>query len=253
MLSNQEFRDKIKKVHPEYVQITPKGNEKWKESRVFWTCIYRESLDKDILECCDKFSAPSALSPEHNMDVDEHGEIKKGHWHFIAKYNSKKNPYQFYCDLVSAFGEKCFSTVEIVGDIGKATRYLAHIDEEDSKKYHYPIEDIKSFGGYELKKYLFENVGDTMDNVGKIKAIIKDKNFLFFDELADYVEEVDPLLYAGLVKDREVKAFVRDYLRGREHSLWYAGEVEKGYTKIHMDNGTDKVIFNREFKAASVL
>lgn len=250
MLSNQEFRDKLKKVHPEYVQITAKGNEKWKEARAFWTVIYPDSLKGDILECCNDFSSPSALSPFHNQDVNDEGERKKGHWHFLARYSAKKNPYQFYVDLCSTFGEDAFSTIEIVGDIGRCVRYLIHLDEVDEKKFHYPVDSISCFGGFDCNKYLYENVGDCVSNVVILKGIIKEKNFLFFDELADYLEEFEPTLHASLIKDRDVKAFVRDYLRGREHSLWYAGEVEKGYTKIKMQNGTEKVIFNRELKGA---
>lgn len=246
MLSNEEFRNKIKKVRPDYVIKSSKGNDKWKEARNFVTVLYPDSIDSDILSCCEKLGVPCALSPIHDKDCNEDGEIKKAHYHLVAKYNAKKNPYQFYCDLVGAFGEKAFSTLEIVSDLGAMVRYLAHLDSDDPKKYHYNIEDIKVFNGFECKKYLFENVGDTMENVSKIKSIIKVNNFLFFDELADFVEEIDPLLYASLVKDREVKTFIRDYLRGREHALWYSGDVEKGYTKIHMDNGTDKVIFTRK-------
>lgn len=251
MYSNAEFKDLLKKVRPDYVTQTSKGNDKWRESRVYWTVLYPESANGDIEKLASDFPAPSILSPCHDKDKKEDGSFKKAHYHFLTTYSGKKNPYQFYCDLVGTFGETCFSTVETVSDTGKAVRYLCHLDEDDPLKFCYPIEELKCFGGFECKKYLFEKVGDTMDNVDKLVVLIKYKNFLFYDELSDYLMENDPLLFASLVKDRNVKSFVREYLKGREHNLWYSGKVEKGYTKIRMENGTDKVIFNRELKGAS--
>lgn len=251
MLNNAEYKARLKKVHPDYIQVTPKGNEKWREARVFWSVLYPDSANGDIAELASNFTAPCVLSPLHDKDLkDDSGEIKKAHYHFLVQYSGKKNPYQFYSDLVSCFGENAFSTVEIVGDIGYATRYLCHLDEDGIKKVIYNIDDLKCFGGFEVKKYLFEKTGDTMENVEKLMDLIDSSNFMFFNELAKYLRINDPVLFAGLIKDREVKNFVHNYLRGREHSLWYAGEVEKGYTKVHMDNGTDKVIFTRELKEA---
>lgn len=252
MYSNTEFRDIMKKVRPDYVLRSSKGNDKWKESRNFVTIIYPESLNDDIISGCDCLGVPCALSPLHDKDINDSGELKKAHYHLVAKYNSKKNPYQFYCDLVGAFGENAFSTLEIVSDLGAMVRYLVHLDSIDEKKYKYDINDIKVFNGFEHKKYLYENVGDTMENVEKLMDLIEEKNFLFFDELSQYLRYEEPLLFSGLIKDREVKVWVRDYLRGREHSLWYSGAVEKGYTRIHMSNDTEKVIFNRQIKDVSV-
>lgn len=252
MFSNSEYKERLKKVHPEYVQTTPKGGEKWKEARVFWTVIYKDNLKDDIEKCCDNFSSPCLLSPYHDKDSNDDGEIKKGHWHFMTKYGSKKNPYQFYVDLVSAFGEDAFSTIEIVGDTGKCVRYLIHLDETDPHKFHYDIDSIKSFGGFEFKKYLFENVGDTVDNVQVLMNIIDENNILFFNKLARFLQENDPLLFASLIKDRECKAFVMNYLKGKEHDYFYEGKVEKGYTVTTFKDGkevkTDKYQFNRGIK-----
>lgn len=254
MYSNTEFRDLMKKAHPEYVMKSSKGNDKWKEARNFNAIIYPDSLgDRDIKESCEKLGVPCALSPLHDRDVKDDGCIKKAHYHLLASYKAKKNPYQWYCDLVNAFGEDSFSTIEIVSDLGAYDRYLVHLDSTDEKKYKYDVDSILDFNGFDSNKYLFENVGDSVSNVEKFIGLIKEKNFIFYDELSDYLMNNEPLLFAALVKDREVKVFVRDYLRGREHSLWYSGEVEKGYTKLHMDNGTEKVIFNREFKGASAV
>lgn len=254
MFSNDEFRDLMKKVHPDYVTRSKKGNDKWRESYNFNVVIYPDSLgDRDIKESCEKLGVMCSLSPLHDKDVAESGEIKKAHWHCVGHYKTKKNIYQWYCDCVNAFGEDAFSTVEIVSDLGAYVRYLIHLDCNDEKKFKYDISSICDFNGMDSNKYLFENVGDPVSNVEKFIGLIKEKNFLFYDELSDFLMDNDPVLFASLVKDREVKVFVRDYLRGREHSLWYAGEVEKGYTKIRMENGTDKVIFNREFKGASAV
>lgn len=252
MYSNSEFRNLIKKVHPDYVLKSDKGNDKWKEARSFNAVIYPESLgDKDISECCEKLGVPCALSPLHDKDKKDNGDIKKAHYHILGVYKSKKNPYQWYCDLVGAFGEDCFNTIEIVSDVGAFDRYLVHLDSKDDLKFKYDPDSILDFNGFDSNKYLYENVGDSVSNVNALMDLIDGKNFLFFDELAIYLRENEPLLFASLVKDREVKVFVRDYLKGREHSLWYSGEVEKGYTRIHMPNGSEKVRFVRGLKTGT--
>lgn len=257
MYSNSEYREVLRKVHPEYIQATNKGGEKWKEARVFWTILYPESSDDFIQKLANNFNAPCVLSPLHDKDMKEDGsgEIKKAHFHFLAQYSGKKNPYQFYVDLVTCFGEKCFNTIEIVSDLGAGVRYLCHMDEDETYKYRYNIEDLNCFKGFEVKKYLFEKVGDTLSNVEVMMDFIEMHDFYFYDDLAKYCRREEPMLFASLIKDREVRNFAVNYLKGREHSHWYSGDIEKGMERVRFKdnegNIKDKYQFNRKIVRAS--
>lgn len=248
MLSNEELKERFKKVHPEYLDIDKNGGYKWKCARVYTTILYPENII-DIEDSCCKLGIPCSLSPLHDSDLKDEstGEIKKPHYHLIVYYKGKTTPYNFYNSLCGAFGDSAFSTIEIGRDLGALVRYSCHLDNED--KAQYKIEDIKDFNGFHSNNYLYDCGVDFMGNLKELKKIAKENNIIFYSELDDYLEENNEYLHVALHKDRNLIRDIRDYMKSREHEMFYSGDVQKGYTKIKMENGTEKVIFNRQIKA----
>lgn len=252
MLSASELKERLRQVDEGlYIQKTKNGGEKWKENRSYEAILYPESCNGYIQKLADNFPSACCLSPLHDRDIDNDGCIKKPHFHFIAHYSGKKNPYNFYCDVCNTFGDSCFNTIQSKSDISAAVKYLAHTFCKDKKKAKYNIDDIISYNGFDASKYLFENTGDLMENINNIMEIIDSENILFYNKLARYLQKENSSLFMALVKDRDVRSFTMNYLKGKEHDLWYAGEVEKGYQRERfLANGekeTDKYSFTRKF------
>lgn len=247
MLSNEELKERIKKVHPEYLELDKKGGDKWKTARIFTTVLYPENID-DIDFACEDLGIPCSLSPLHDKDLkdDGTGEIKKAHYHLVVYFKGKTTPYNFYTCLCGAFGEKAFSTIQIGHDMGSLICYHCHLNNKE--KYRYDVNDIKDFNGFGSKKYLDACGGDIVDNYYKIKSIIKENNFIFFNDLDDYLQETDPVLHSAFIRDRVLSRQIKDYIKAREYQMVYDGEIEKSMTTEMLPDGRKKQIFNRQIK-----
>lgn len=250
MLSNEELKERIKKVHPEYLELDKKGGDKWKTARIFSTILYPENIN-DIDKSCNDLGVPCSLSPLHDKDLkeDDTGEIKKAHYHLVVYFKGKTTPYNFYTCLCGAFGEKAFSTLQIGHDLGSLVCYHCHLNNPE--KFQYDVSDIKDFNGFSCKKYLMDCGGDILDNYQIIKKIIKENNFLFFNELDDYLEENEPVLYNAFVRDRILSRQVKDYIKSREYQMFYDGEIERSTTLEVLPDGRKKQIFNRQIKVVN--
>lgn len=248
MLSNEELKERFRKIHPEYVLPDSKGGYKWKQARIFTSILYPENIE-NLVDSCISFGVPCSVSPLHDSDLKdvETGELKKPHYHFICYYKGKTTPWNFYTQLVGAFGESAFSTFEIGNDLGGLVRYSCHLDNPDKTKYN--ISDINDFNGFHSEKYLFDNGVDLMSNLDFIYDYVEENNILFFSELERRLRVECPEVRFAIHSNRDLKRDIIDYMKSREHELFYSGGVEKGYTKIKMENGTEKVIFNRQIKA----
>lgn len=250
MFSNDELKQIMLKVHPEYLDLDKKGGYKWKTARVFSVVLYPENIE-NISESCTSVGVPCSLSPLHNADIKDtdSGELKKEHYHLVVYFKGKTTPYNFYTIICGAFGEKAFSTIEIGHDIGALIRYHIHLDQPEKAQYN--AEDIQDFNGFNSLNYLVEG-GDLMGDLLKLKKLVREKSFLFYAELDDYLEENDTVLWASLHKNRPLQKDILDYCKSREYLMQYQGLVEKGYTKIKLSDNTEKVIFNRQIKEAAI-
>lgn len=256
MYSNDELKAMIagiKNLKPKFLDISKNGGYKWQDVRGFQTIIYSEHFESpdQFYDCCRDFAVPCSVSPLHDSDVKdvETGEIKKPHYHFLAYYKGKTSLYRFYTMLCSAFGEDSFFGFDNIANMNMMVRYHCHLDDLD--KAQYDVNDIHDFNGFSSKKYLMKMDGDDVSVKSDLKKIIKENCFLFYDELDDYLEDNNFDLYSSLTMNKPLRREIVDYLKSRECRLQYEGMVEKGYTRVKIDDKTDKVIFNREFKAVA--
>lgn len=235
MLSKDEFTKKTKL----------KGR-----TRNYSVVFYPENLDNDFFETLEKCQVKCVLSPLHDKDCNEMGEIKKAHYHFIFCFDSVKEPYQAYEFICSNFGEDSFSIIQKVSSMCASVRYLAHLDCEDDKKYKYSVDDIKAFNGFNLNKYLYSEV-DKVATIKKIRAIIKDYDFIYFDDLFQYAEDNnDDELLNTLLTDGDVRATTFEILRSREYRFKAESSGVNPPRFYRSSSNPDKCIFNRELKQA---
>lgn len=251
MLTDPELKQIfLKKPHQaQFVKNLDNGKLAWNTSRWFTCIVYPEhweSID-DLINDLKCFGFPCSLSPLHDADVTEDGEIKKPHYHLVFYWSGKTTPYRAYISLCGALGDSSFFGLEAGGNVNKLIRYHTHIDYPEKAQYNFS--DIIDINGFKSAKYYKEGMVSDTDTIRQIKQIIKDNNILFFNELDEILDCDYPLLYEEFTNNRNVARHIKDYIKGREYQMFYDGNIERSQYRMRMPDGSEKVIFNRQIKA----
>lgn len=150
----------------------------------YGTIVYPESAPTNWREILTQLKIPAIISPLHNCDTTEDGEIKKEHYHVLIMYDSVKNQEQAIEDIAQINGVGC----EVVKSIRGYARYLIHADTPE--KYQYNAKDITQLCGADY---------------GHITRVATDK-YKAIGEMMDYCREHGIHSYAKLLEiARETK------------------------------------------------
>ena len=111
-----------------------------------WACIgYPESLPDDWLQRVTESGLPVAISPLHDLDVNEEtGELKKAHYHVLMSYENPTT-YANVLRFCESFGCTAPIPVESVKGYYK---YLTH--EGTPEKYQYDKNLIVCLNGFDI-------------------------------------------------------------------------------------------------------
>lgn len=124
----------------------------------------------------------------HDKDVDEEGELKKKHYHFIVKLKNAKT--------ISALSKETLVGENMIEPIKKSfdgsLRYLIHYGRDD--KYQYSADDVKSMDD-ELYRRFLKAVNNDMSEEEKVESIEEyiDKSgcYLTLKQLGSYVRKIN--------------------------------------------------------------
>lgn len=145
-----------------------------------WTCVvYPESAPENWIELMQDLHIPFIISPLHDKDKNDDGEIKKAHWHVLLKYASNKTFEQVKDDiqfLNCPIPQACCNVKGMV-------RYFIHIDNPE--KYQYKKEDIQSYGGIDIEDYFTLTTGQENLLIKEILDYCRDNNITFISDLID--------------------------------------------------------------------
>lgn len=103
------------------------------ERRKNWTfVIYPDSAPLGYYNIIDSLHVPFCISPLHDRDVTDSGELKKPHYHIILTFSSQKSYKQ-----VSFISQSLLhgTIPEPVLDLRGCTRYLCHLDNKEKFQY----------------------------------------------------------------------------------------------------------------------
>lgn len=114
---------------------------------------YPESLPLDFISILEDEHVPCAISPLHDLDVNENGEFKKQHYHIILAFDGKKS-YRQVCEITDKLNA---SMPQPVNSVRSYYRYLCHLDSNDKAKYD--VNDIILLSGFNPQNYIDEQVG----------------------------------------------------------------------------------------------
>lgn len=90
---------------------------------------------------------PCIVSPLHDQDKDPFGKDKEPHYHVLVVFDD------------SMTSDLCRKVIDSIGGVGCETvqsvrayaRFLCHLDNSD--KVHYPIGQVRCFGGMSCDKF----------------------------------------------------------------------------------------------------
>lgn len=116
------------------------------QARNFACELYPESMPDNVWELIENLHIPIAVSPVHDRDCTEDGELKKPHYHVMCCLDGKKSVSTIRKIFKSFGGVGC----EVIVSKKSYGRYLCHLDEDHNKKALYDVNGIKYFGGIEL-------------------------------------------------------------------------------------------------------
>lgn len=191
------------------------GNEEKKiEKYRNWSFIvYPESMNsslfQDLLNDSDnsqKGSNPFSvlISPVHDKDVDEFGQIKKAHYHILKMHKEAVTPVgaKRYAQIRGLLlPEQCNKR--------KMARYLCHLDNPE--KYLYCVDDVISYNCNYLD--IIGSVGDKYEDYRIFMDMIQEHDILYFSDLADFCKDNEPDLFRSLVSGKTF--FLEKYIRER--------------------------------------
>lgn len=149
-----------------------------------WACIlYPESCVENWEKILDGQYLPWMLSPLHDNDLDDEGNIKKAHYHLLFLFEGKKSYFQIL-DICKSIG----ATIPVpVGDARKMVRYLCHLDETDHKKAKYQISDIVNHTGNDISKYFLPSADEQLRISGEIMRFIEENQITEFTDLESII------------------------------------------------------------------
>lgn len=118
-----------------------------KRARCFATIVYPESAKPGWMDVLAEYHIPSLVSPLHDMDVTEDGELKKPHYHVMIYFAGKKSQ----SGAQEIFDSICGVGCTVVESRQGYARYLCHFDNPD--KAQYSASDVRAFGGADFGEW----------------------------------------------------------------------------------------------------
>ncbi|CCD32483.1 plasmid replication protein (plasmid) [Mycoplasma mycoides subsp. capri LC str. 95010] len=149
----------------------------------YWAVItWPESMNQDWYDELVS-SGLQATFILHDKDIDENGEPKKPHYHFILAWENPTT-YKNVCEVVDRIFGSSLLPKPIESLKGK---YEYHIHKNDKDKYQYDERERCFVNGFNIVNFLSRTESyDPIDIINIIHKHIDDNNVLHFSELASH-------------------------------------------------------------------
>lgn len=146
-----------------------------------WTFIlYPDSAPANWREIVNSWHVEAAASPLHDADQNGDGSEKKQHWHVAVFFDGPKS-YEQICAMI----EPLHCTIPVrVASMRSLIRYFVHLDNPD--KHQYSVEDIISFGGFDVDAALDLTGALLRQAVADMTRYILVQGFTEFADFAEY-------------------------------------------------------------------
>lgn len=179
-------------------------------SREWIFILYPESAPDNWQERLRALQINFVISPIHDKDVDDNGNLKKAHYHILLSFASKKS-YKQIEDITSGLNQPF---PMICHDKSAQIRYFVHKD--DPEKYQYDIKDIQTYGRVDLDTYFKFTTEDELSIVDAMLDYCEENGITEYFQLIDYVRKNNRDWFRYLNKNSFV---VKEYLKSKHFHL----------------------------------
>lgn len=152
--------------------------------------LYEESCLDNWLQVLKDSMYRCSISPLHDRDIKEDGELKKAHWHINILF-AKAVTFEFVNEFISSIGGVM---AQYIRDRKVMDEYHIHYNDPDKAQYH--MKDIILLNGYRYVKGTFEEDDKNMIEVEKIIMNMKIRSYymliqyLVSNDYNNYVKSV---------------------------------------------------------------
>lgn len=178
--------------------------------RVWATIVYVESAPDNFRDIIERWHIPALLSPVHNMDKKDDGELKKEHYHLMVWFEGKKSKDQVIDLFREVGGVGC---EKVSSKIGMA-RYLCHLDNKDKASYN--PEDVIEFCGADYY-FLITSEVDRLSVLKEMENWVDNNDILYYNILSKYARDNRPDWYRVLTKSATIH--MTQYLKSRSYQI----------------------------------
>lgn len=152
----------------------------YKRSLYYASLLYEDSCSPDYIEQLKEMHIMCLISPLHDKDIDNQGNLKKSHRHILFIFESLKSTNQVR-EIIDMLG---FVGCEIVMSPKAYALYLTHANAPE--KFQYSFDDIIALSGADI--YLKNAELTTTSKHDTIAEIIRYCIAEDIDCLADIIE-----------------------------------------------------------------
>ncbi|MCC8136088.1 MAG: replication protein [Ruminococcus sp.] len=190
------------------------SNGKSNRSKYYSTIVYTESAPPDWLEILQSHFVPAFVSPCHDSDVTEDGEIKKSHYHVMLLFDGLKSVPQAQEIFDSIGGVGC----EKIKSLRGHARYLCHLDNPE--KAQYSPDDVIALCGADYKS-IIALPDDKCSTIGEIFDFCVENDIIYYSRLVMYARKNNDVWFKCLINNAScIVPFLRslEYEKQREES-----------------------------------
>ena len=150
----------------------------------YWASVgYPESLPINFIDILQQKGLPVAISPLHDRDIDDRGEIKKPHYHFIFAFSGPTtyNNVKKLCDELNL-------TIPIKLESVKGM-YRYHIHQDNLDKFQYNDYDRILLNGFN----------------SDVDSLTRHEVNMIVSDILSFIDDNDIVEYCDLVKSLKDK------------------------------------------------
>lgn len=177
------------------------------KSRYWAFILYEDSCPKDYKEIITQWYLPVCISPRHDKDKKEDGELKKPHYHVLLCFGNTTT----YKTALKYAEELGANIVKPISSSRGAYDYWTH--KNNPEKAQYNEEDMQFFGGFTKEESIGRTTSEVNEMIQAIVDLVNMNNFKELKEIYDYCNKMQLYEYRNLIQERTL--FIKEYVKSR--------------------------------------
>lgn len=165
----------------------------------------------------DTFQTQGAISPLHDSDLQDDGQLKKPHWHFVVHFQNQKS-LAVCRKLLEDKG-----LIQVCQSLATMCRYFFHLDDDD--KFQYQTTDYDTFFNFNFQKQInaFEDFDSKLDT---LLMIITINQITTLQDLIIFLQNSEKYHYL-LVFTAQKMFFIKEFLKAMNFERSFDTSVVK--------------------------